>query len=90
MGHTHYLTDGVARTTRYNYTGTVYFDTSKNRSFKSIVSTAKDIVNDALPIQCLEAVFVGAYLTAALPEVVGYIPPSLSFYLYHSLTVSND
>lgn len=52
---------------RYNYTGTLYFDVNKNRSFKSIVSTAKDIINEALPIQCLEAVFLGAYLTANAP-----------------------
>lgn len=54
---------------RYNYTGTLYFDVNKNRSFKSIVSTAKDIVNEVLPIQCLEAVFLGAYLTANAPEL---------------------
>lgn len=55
--------------TRYNYTGTLYFDVNKNRSFKSIVSTAKDIVNEVLPIQCLEAVFLGAYLTATAPDL---------------------
>ncbi|DAZ96931.1 TPA: hypothetical protein N0F65_012034 [Lagenidium giganteum] len=53
----------------YNYTGTLYFDVNKNRSFKSIVSTAKEIVNEALPIQCLEAVFVSSYLTASLSDV---------------------
>lgn len=42
---------------------------NKNRSFKSIVSTAKDIVNEVLPIQCLEAVFLSAYLTANAPEL---------------------
>ncbi|ETW06706.1 hypothetical protein, variant [Aphanomyces invadans] len=55
----------------YNYTGKLYFDVSKNRSHKSIYGTAKDIIHDALPIQCLEAVFVAAYLTAGGPEYEG-------------------
>jgi hypothetical protein len=42
---------------------------NKNRSFKSVVSTAKDMLKEVLPIQCLEAVFLGAYLTAGLPEI---------------------
>ncbi|RLN49907.1 hypothetical protein BBJ28_00011520 [Nothophytophthora sp. Chile5] len=41
----------------------------KNRSFKSIVNTAKEILKEALPIQCLEAVFLAAYLTAGLPHL---------------------
>ncbi|KAH9164104.1 hypothetical protein LEN26_000193 [Aphanomyces euteiches] len=55
----------------YNYTGTVYFDVNKNRSHKSIYGTAKEIIQEALPIQCLEAVFVAAYLTAGGPEYEG-------------------
>ncbi|RHY19261.1 hypothetical protein DYB25_003942 [Aphanomyces astaci] len=55
----------------YNYTGKMYFDVSKNRSHKSIYGTAKDIIHDALPIQCLEAVFLAAYLTAGGPEYEG-------------------
>ncbi|GMF16101.1 unnamed protein product [Phytophthora lilii] len=54
---------------RYNYTGTLYFDVNKNRSFKSIANTAKDILKEGLPIQCLEAVFLGAYLTAGLQNL---------------------
>ncbi|TMW68498.1 hypothetical protein Poli38472_005966 [Pythium oligandrum] len=54
---------------RYNYTGTLYFDVNKNRSFKSIVSTAKDIVSEMLPIQCLEAVFLAAYLTSNVADL---------------------
>ncbi|KAF4029487.1 Vasohibin [Phytophthora infestans] len=53
----------------YNYTGTLYFDVNKNRSFKSIVNTAKEILKEGLPIQCLEAVFLGAYMTAGLPNL---------------------
>ncbi|KAF1320187.1 hypothetical protein FI667_g12655, partial [Globisporangium splendens] len=53
--------------TRHQYTR--YFDVNKNRSFKSIVSTAKDILNKILPIQCLEAVFLASYLTANAPDL---------------------
>ncbi|KAG7392680.1 Tubulinyl-Tyr carboxypeptidase 2 [Phytophthora pseudosyringae] len=53
----------------YNYTGTLYFDVNKNRSFKSIANTAKEILKEGLPIQCLEAVFLGAYLTAGLSNL---------------------
>ncbi|EGZ28775.1 hypothetical protein PHYSODRAFT_473639 [Phytophthora sojae] len=53
----------------YNYTGTLYFDVNKNRSFKSIANTAKEIIKEALPIQCLEAVFLGAYLTAGFQNL---------------------
>jgi hypothetical protein len=34
-----------------------------------MVMTAKEIVTEALPIQCLEAVFLGAYLTAGIQEL---------------------
>ncbi|GLE04485.1 hypothetical protein PINS_up013440 [Pythium insidiosum] len=53
----------------YNYTGTLYFDVNKNRSFKSIVNTAKEIAAEMLPIQCLEAVFLAAYITANFPDL---------------------
>ncbi|KAL3666660.1 hypothetical protein V7S43_008289 [Phytophthora oleae] len=53
----------------YNYTGTLYFDVNKNRSFKSIANTAKEILKEGLPIQCLEAVFLGAYLTAGFSNL---------------------
>ncbi|OQS06287.1 hypothetical protein THRCLA_01664 [Thraustotheca clavata] len=48
----------------YNYTGKLYFNVNKHRSYKSIYGTAKEIIHESLPIQCLEAVFVAAYLTA--------------------------
>uniref|UniRef100_H3HE50 Vasohibin n=1 Tax=Phytophthora ramorum TaxID=164328 RepID=H3HE50_PHYRM len=56
----------VITSLEYNYTGTLYFDVNKNRSFKSIANTAKEIIKEGLPIQCLEAVFLAAYLTAGL------------------------
>eukprot|EP00644_Phytophthora_capsici_P016398 jgi/Phyca11/117657/e_gw1.34.212.1 len=59
----------VITSLEYNYTGTLYFDVNKNRSFKSIANTAKEILKEGLPIQCLEAVFLGAYLTAGFSDL---------------------
>jgi len=56
--------------TRYNYTGEEFFVKKKDRGFRHVTSTAKLIIREALPIQCVEAVFVGAYLTASMNEVV--------------------
>ena len=54
---------------RYNYTGEEFFVKKKDRGFRHVTSTAKLIIREALPIQCVEAVFVGAYLTADMSEV---------------------
>lgn len=54
---------------RYNYTGEEFFVKKKDRGFRHVTSTAKLIIREALPIQCVEAVFVGAYLTADMTEV---------------------
>ncbi|CAM9311096.1 unnamed protein product, partial [Pylaiella littoralis] len=53
----------------YNYTGEEFFVKKKDRGFRHVTSTAKLIIREALPIQCVEAVFVGAYLTADMTEV---------------------
>ncbi|CBN74564.1 conserved unknown protein [Ectocarpus siliculosus] len=53
----------------YNYTGEAFFVKKKDRGFRHVTSTAKLIIREALPIQCVEAVFVGAYLTADMAEV---------------------
>ncbi len=55
---------------RYNYTGEEFFVKKKDRGFRHVTSTAKLIIREALPIQCVEAVFVGAYLTADMSEVI--------------------
>ncbi|CAM9333483.1 unnamed protein product, partial [Ectocarpus sp. 13 AM-2016] len=52
----------------YNYTGEAFFVKKKDRGFRHVTSTAKLIIREALPIQCVEAVFVGAYLTADMAE----------------------
>lgn len=54
---------------QYNYTGTDYFDVRKNRPYARVLETARLIVKTALPIKCVEAVFVALLLTQELTEL---------------------
>lgn len=54
---------------QYNYSGTPFVRMQKNRGMSHISSCAKQIIATALPIQCVEAVFLGCFLTADLKEV---------------------
>lgn len=54
---------------RYNYTGQTFFVKKKDRGFRHVTSTAKLIIREALPIQCVEAVYLGAFFTAGMSEV---------------------
>jgi Vasohibin len=40
----------------------------KARPFYQIVQTAETIVREGLPIKCIEATFLGAFLTCKYPE----------------------
>ena len=51
---------------QYNYTGRPFVKMQKNRGMKHISSCAKQIIHAALPIQCVEAVFLGCLLTAGM------------------------
>lgn len=53
----------------YNFTGVNYFDIRKHRPMGRILETAREITRQALPIKCVEAVFLAAYLTQDLREV---------------------
>ena len=53
----------------YNHTGVRYFNIRKQVNLPRIVLMAKQIAEEALPIQCLEAVFVGIHLTASMSSV---------------------
>ena len=48
-----------------NCTGVDYFDVRKHRPMSRILETGREVTRQALPIKCVEAVFVGAYLTPA-------------------------
>ena len=60
----------------YNHTGANYFTKRRDRGLKHVSLTAKDIIREALPIQCVEAVFLACYLTAEMKEIERF---SLSF-----------
>ena len=53
----------------YNHTGANYFTKRRDRGLKHVSLTAKDIIREALPIQCVEVVFLACYLTAEMKEV---------------------
>mmetsp|Transcript_4511 Transcript_4511/g.10622 ORF Transcript_4511/g.10622 Transcript_4511/m.10622 type:complete len:308 (+) Transcript_4511:184-1107(+) len=46
----------------YNHTGVSYVRMRKDRGAHHVLVTAKELIREALPIQCVEAVFIGLYL----------------------------
>ncbi len=46
-----------------------YFELRKDRGLKRVMSTAKEIIQEALPIKCIEAVFLACYLTIDMKDV---------------------
>ena len=55
---------GYITALQYNHTSNTYFDQNKQRPLCRILSTARDIVRQGLPIKCVEAVFLALLLTA--------------------------
>jgi hypothetical protein len=53
----------------YNYTGKPFLQMNKSRGASHIQTCAKKIIQAALPIQCVEAVFLGSYLTATFKDI---------------------
>ena len=53
----------------YNFTGVNYFDIRKQRPLGRILETGREITRQALPIKCVEAVFVATYLTQGVKEL---------------------
>jgi len=54
---------------QYNMTGTRYFRTDKRKGMHYITSVSRRICRECLPIQCLEATFLGIFLTTSMPDV---------------------
>ncbi|KAH9494456.1 Tubulinyl-Tyr carboxypeptidase 2 [Bulinus truncatus] len=48
---------------QYNHTGTQFFEIRKSRPISGLMDTAKEMIREALPIKCLEAVVLGIFLT---------------------------
>ncbi|KAK6183485.1 hypothetical protein SNE40_010960 [Patella caerulea] len=51
------------RELQYNHTGTQFFEIKKNRPISGLMESAKEMIREALPIKCLEAVILGTFLT---------------------------
>ena len=51
---------------QYNHTGRKFLDLKKTEGMYRVSRTAKEIISQALPIKCVEACFLGAYLTVGV------------------------
>jgi len=74
---------------QYNYTGKSFFkkDMRRDRGINHITNIAKDIMRQALPIQCVEALFLGIHLTNTMKNELIRIPitfESISSNEWHS------
>lgn len=56
-------------TFQYNFTGKPFVKMQKSRGMIHISSCAQEIIRIALPIQCVEAVFLGCFLTSTIPTI---------------------
>lgn len=54
---------------QYNFLPQTFFSLEKNRPFYRIAGTAKEILQESLPIRCLEATFLALYLSCHLKDV---------------------
>ncbi|GLI59171.1 hypothetical protein VaNZ11_000991 [Volvox africanus] len=59
----------VINSLQYNHTPGYYYNVSKSRPFSRIMDTAREALRVALPIKCLEAVFLGALMTAGWQDL---------------------
>ncbi|GFR57979.1 vasohibin-2 [Elysia marginata] len=46
---------------QYNHTGTQFYEIRKNRPISGLMESAREMIREALPIKCLEAVILGMY-----------------------------
>ena len=53
----------------YNYSGKPFLSMKKSRGMAHISSVSRQLLREALPIQCVEAVFLGTYLTAGMSSL---------------------
>jgi len=61
---------------KYNHTGTQFFEIKKARPISGLMECAKDMIKEALPIKCLEALVLGTYLTN---DIHGLLRFNISF-----------
>ncbi|XP_002130486.2 tubulinyl-Tyr carboxypeptidase 2-like isoform X1 [Ciona intestinalis] len=54
---------------QYNHTGTQLFEIRKSRPLAGLMDKAKEMIREALPIKCLEAVILAIYLTNGIQNL---------------------
>ena len=57
-------------TFHYSHLRVNFFSTAKYTYLESIFDTANSIIQNSLPIQCLEATFVALYLSFGIPDLI--------------------
>jgi tubulinyl-Tyr carboxypeptidase len=57
---------------KYNFEHGYHFDVRKRRPFNELMTTARNIMSEALPIKCIEAVFLALYLTCRYSDWARY------------------
>jgi hypothetical protein len=60
----------------YNHTGVSYVRKRRDRGAAHVMITAKELIRESLPIQCVEAVFIALYLTHDMHDVLTTYPLS--------------
>lgn len=63
------IQERVINALTYNFLPSTFFCLEKNRPLQRILATAKEIIQESLPIRCLEATFLGIYLTMEMKDV---------------------
>jgi hypothetical protein len=54
---------------QYNHTGKRFIQLKKTEGMYRVARTAKEIIQNGMPIKCIEAVFLGAYLTLGMKSL---------------------
>ncbi len=57
----------------YNYLAIPFFVLKRSEKLDYVVTQARAIIEASLPIQCVEAVFIGIYLTLPMRGLVRYV-----------------
>ena len=53
----------------YNFTGRTFVSLRRDKGMRHLVYTAKVLMRECLPIQCVEALFIGVHLTNGFTDV---------------------
>lgn len=56
----------------YNHTGVSFVKKRRDRGASHVLNTAKELIRESLPIQCVEAVFIALLLTSEMEDLTVY------------------